>query len=231
MKSMIKKTKDINLSASSLKLFKECPRCFYLQKKEGIHRPPMNFALQSNLDRILKTYFDGFRRVGRLPPELVGHVQGKLFADETVLETWRNALRPVLVYRDPKLPGYSLGGGIDDCLDDHGVLTPVDYKTTGGSNFEETAEHYYQHQLDIYDLLIREQGRKTSGIGYLVYYKPEEIIGHGEIKFRTVVKKLATNPERGLALFREAVVCLSSSRPLRHSACDYCSWGVETRID
>lgn len=228
--TVTKKRNEINLSASSLKLFKECPRCFYLQKKEGIHRPPLNFALQSNLDRILKTYFDGFRRKGELPPELVGNVTGKLFADEEVLEAWRNALRPVLTYRDPKLPGYVLGGGIDDCLDDHGVLTPVDYKTTGGSNFEETAEQYYQHQLDIYDLLIREQGRKTSGIGYLVYYKPDEIIGHGEVKFRTVVKKLATKPERGLALFREGVACLSGARPPRHTACSYCSWGENSQV-
>ena len=228
---MTKKSKEIYLSPSALKLFRECPRCFYQYKVKGIHRPPLNFALQSNIDRILKVYFDGFRKQGILPPELEGQVQGKLFDDQATLERWRDAMHPTLTYREPDLPGFFLGGGIDDCLDERGVLAPVDYKTTGGSNFEETSEQYYQHQLDIYDLLIREQGRKTKGCGYLVYYKPEEIVGSGMIRFRTVVKQMETKPARAIALFREAAALLRGTLPPSHSTCTYCSWGEVARTD
>lgn len=228
---MKKKSKDINLSASSLKLFKECPRCFYLQKVKGIHRPKQLFSLQNNFDRILKIYFDGYREKGTLPPELDGGVEGKLFADTDVLARWRDALHPTLEYRDPRLPGFRFSGGIDDCLDDHGTLIPVDYKTTGSASFEENAEKYYQTQLDSYDLFLREQGRKTKGFGYLVYYKPEEVTNKGIIRFRTLVKKLDTKPARAVALFREAVGLLNGAVPPSHSSCAYCSWGVEVNLE
>ncbi|PJC69736.1 MAG: hypothetical protein CO014_01915, partial [Candidatus Tagabacteria bacterium CG_4_8_14_3_um_filter_41_8] len=115
----------------------ECPKCFWLQKINGIHRPQQIFALQSNFDRILKPYFDKFRKEGKLPPELNGKVEGKLFEDQELLEKWRNALRPTLKYKHPRREGFFLAGGLDDCLFDGRYYIPVDFKTTGSSSFEE----------------------------------------------------------------------------------------------
>lgn len=217
---------QIRLSPSALSLYRECPRCFYLQKTRGIHRPPLNFALQSNIDRILKPYFDGFRKKGQLPPELEGKVEGKLFPDQELLDQWRNNFRPALRYHDERFPNFFLVGAIDDCLiNEDGFYLTVDYKTTGGSNFEENSKKYYQHQLDIYNFLLEQNGFKTKGVAYLVYYKPEEILDAGVMKFRTVVKEMETSHERAEQLFVEGISLLQGPMPDSHSTCQFCSWG------
>lgn len=212
------------LSASALSLFLECPKCFWLQKVNGIHRPSQIFALQSNFDRILKTYFDKFRKEDKLPPELVGKVEGKLFDDLELIEKWRNAIRPTLKYSHPQYPDFVLAGGLDDCLFDGKHYIPLDFKTTGSSSFEENSEKYYQHQLDIYNLLLEENGHKTRGIAYLIYYKPEEVAAEGLMKFQITVKKMETNHQRALKLFENAIELLSNPMPKSHSDCQFCSW-------
>ncbi len=201
----------------------ECPKCFWLQKINGIHRPKQIFAIQNNFDRILKIYFDNFREGDNLPPELIGKVEGKLFADKELLEKWRNALKPTLKYRHPDYPDFGLAGGLDDCLFDGKYYIPIDFKTTGSSSFEENSEKYYQHQLDIYNFLLEENGYKTRGIAYLVYYKPEEVVGEGTIKFQIVVKKMETDHKRALRLFEDAIELLQGPMPKSHSECEYCA--------
>src|SRR3990172_537291 len=63
------------LSASTLKLFQECPRCFWLHINKKIERPRGPFpSLPSGIDRVLKAYFEAYRKSGTLPPL----IQGKL---------------------------------------------------------------------------------------------------------------------------------------------------------
>lgn len=212
------------LSASKLGLFLECPLCFWLGEVKGIHRPRQSFALQSNMDRILKPYFDQYRQKG-LPPELEGKVEGKLFPDQSLLDKWRDALHPVLTYQDKEHPDFVLAGGIDDCLINEGYHIPIDFKTTGSSNFEENSIKYYQHQLDIYNLLFETSGYKTHGLAYLVYYKPEAVIEHGVVKFGITVKKMETDIERAKKLFISAIKLIQGPAPRRHSECEFCSWG------
>ncbi len=212
------------LSPSKLSLMFECPLCFWLGEAKGIHRPKLNFALQSNFDRIIKDYFDSYRTKG-VPPELTGKVPGHLFPDTVLLEQWRNALRPTLVYQDPRHPKYALAGGLDDCLIDGDSYIPIDFKTTGSSSFEENSVRYYQHQLDIYCLLLDTQGYRTRGQAFLVYYKPESVVREGIVKFQIVVKEMKTDPERGAGLFRQAIALIEGPAPKRHSACEFCSWG------
>ncbi|OHA15930.1 MAG: hypothetical protein A3A10_02090 [Candidatus Tagabacteria bacterium RIFCSPLOWO2_01_FULL_42_9] len=210
----------------------ECPKCFWLQKVNGIHRPSQIFALQSNFDKILKNYFDKFREKNELPPELMGKVEGMLFNNKEILEKWRNALRPTLKYIHPENENFILAGGIDDCLitDEPSSLfgekyyIPIDFKTTGSSSFEENSEKYYQHQLDIYNFLLEKNGYKTKGLAYLVYYKPESVADEGLMKFQIVVKKMETDHRRALRLFEDAIEILNGPMPKSHSDCGYCSW-------
>lgn len=47
------------LSRSKIDLFLECPRCFYLDRKLGVARPPgFPFSLNSAVDKLLKKEFD-----------------------------------------------------------------------------------------------------------------------------------------------------------------------------
>ena len=48
-----------SLSRSKIDLFIECPRCFYLDVKLGISRPPgFPFSLNQAVDTLLKKEFD-----------------------------------------------------------------------------------------------------------------------------------------------------------------------------
>lgn len=214
----------IQLSPSSLSLFTECPKCFWLAKIKGIHRPPQIFALQNNFDRILKIYFDKFRLENKLPPEIDGKVEGKLFTDQEILRKWQNALRPSLIFDHPIENGFRLAGGLDDCLFDGEYYIPIDFKTTGSSSFEENSQKYYQHQLDIYNFLLEKNGYKTKGITYLLYYKPLEVVEEGIIKFQIVVKKMETEHGRALLLFESAIKLLKGPMPKSHSDCKFCDW-------
>src|SRR3989344_5692045 len=50
------------LSRSKIDLFLECPRCFYVDNKLGVARPPgFPFSLNSAVDKLLKKEFDTHR--------------------------------------------------------------------------------------------------------------------------------------------------------------------------
>ena len=55
--------KNWKLSRSKIDLFCECPRCFYLDNKLGVKRPPgFPFNLNSAVDALLKKEFDVHRK-------------------------------------------------------------------------------------------------------------------------------------------------------------------------
>ncbi len=61
--------KPFRLSRSKLDLFIECPRCFYLDRKLGVGRPPgYPFNLNSAVDELLKKEFDIHRQAKTVHP-------------------------------------------------------------------------------------------------------------------------------------------------------------------
>ena len=47
----------------------QCPRCFYVDRRLGVDRPPgFPFALNSAVDTLLKKEFDILRREGKAHP-------------------------------------------------------------------------------------------------------------------------------------------------------------------
>ena len=79
------------LSPSSLSLFKNCPRCFWLQCNKGLTRPAGLYAsLPFGMDKALKKRFDYFREKGTLPPELYKLGNGLVLFDNVMLALWRN---------------------------------------------------------------------------------------------------------------------------------------------
>lgn len=215
----------IQLSASTLSLFKECPRCFWLQLKAGVHRPDTIFpSLPGGMDSVIKVYFDQFRGTKEgLPPELRGKVEGTLMDDQKILDGWR-VRTGGLRYFDKKL-NTRLMGLLDDCLQDRGAYVPLDYKTRGWAPKEDTSG-FYQHQLDIYEWLLKENGFKTKGVAYLVYYHPSEVRQDGAVQFTVTPKRVETSVERARKLFEDAAKLLQDDKaPKRHSACTFCSWG------
>lgn len=81
--------RKIMLSPSTLNLYLECPRCFWLDKIKGIKRPRGIFpSLPSGMDLVIKNYFDKYRLKGELPEEIKNKIKGKLFPDMETLKKW-----------------------------------------------------------------------------------------------------------------------------------------------
>lgn len=218
---------SVMLSYSSLRVFLECPRCFWLERVKGVSRPGQIFpSLPGGMDEIIKRYFDRFRARGELPPELDGKVQGKPFPDQGLLDSWRNR-RQGLRYLD-KMSGVTLMGLLDDCLVQGERYLPLDYKTRGYPVKEDTPS-YSQDQLNIYTLLLKENGYPPAGHAYLVFYHPLEQGDGGRITFHMHPVRLETDPDQALELLREAAVVLSSeSCPPAGAECGFCAWASHT---
>ncbi|MFH1181613.1 MAG: PD-(D/E)XK nuclease family protein [Candidatus Woesearchaeota archaeon] len=207
------------LSATTLALMKDCPRCFWLQFNKGVMRPAAIFpSLPSGMDRVLKTYFDSFRGRG-LPPELMEHdIDAFLFADRKKLDEWRN-YKQGLKYAD--VEGNVLKGMVDDVLEREGKLIVLDFKTRGWPT-KEDSHTYYQNQLNIYNFLLRKAGNATEDYAFLLFYSPEKVNSNGDIHFKTELKKVKTNADEGGRLFDEAIRLLKSEMPEAKPECGFC---------
>lgn len=212
----------IRLSPSTLNLFAECSRCFWLRINKKIHRPSGPFpSLPGGMDNVLKTYYDKYRLVGKLPPEIDGKVEGKLYPNLAKMNKWRN-WRTGLEYMDTKRNA-KLVGALDDLLQIGSRYAPLDYKTRG-SAINEISHTYYQLQLDLYALLLKENNLAPASFGYLVFYSPEKV-AHGAItRFKAEPVKVSTSPESGRTVFEKAVELLKKNVPPHHSNCDYGIW-------
>jgi len=215
----------IQLSPNSLNLFKECPFCFWLEKRQGIKRPqPYPYALNAAVDILLKEEFDSYRKKGESHPLLLkNNIDAKLFPDQELLDRWRNNFKGIRYY-DRELDA-TLFGAVDDVLEfPDGKLAPLDYKSTGSSS----ANIYdrFQLQLDVYTYLLEANNYKTQHEGYLAFYIVDKGNGFKDmLPFKKELHKIKTNPSLVPGLFREAVELLREKEPPLHSEnCQYENW-------
>ncbi|OGZ61704.1 MAG: hypothetical protein A2932_01415 [Candidatus Spechtbacteria bacterium RIFCSPLOWO2_01_FULL_46_10] len=225
----MRKNGTIRLSPSTIGLYKDCKRCFWL-KFNGRERPAGIFpSLPSGMDGVIKKYFDKYR--GGMPPELQGRMEGILMHDLTTLNKWRN-WRTGLVYED-KTRNAALFGALDDCLEIGDNYAPLDYKTRGFAP-KDGGEAYYQHQLDAYTFLLRANNYKVADFAYLVYYYPEKVEENGVVYFNVEPKKVAVNTDDAKKSFEDAVDFLKEPEPKVHSyrtSCAYCNWQINEEFD
>lgn len=215
---------EIRLSPSTLNMFLDCERCFWLEKVKGLKRPRGIFpSLPGGMDRVIKSYFDSFRKKRTLPPELLrGDFEGaKLFEDQERLDRWRD-WRTGLCWRDGE--GSTLFGALDDLLVKDGRYIPFDYKTKGSVTTPEDAVKYYQNQLDCYALLLEKNSLPTAGHGFLIYYSPKMAGENGKMLFEIQAIKIAASPERALSTFGRAIQTLKGPMPGINFRCEYCSF-------
>ncbi|MBI2564961.1 PD-(D/E)XK nuclease family protein [Candidatus Woesearchaeota archaeon] len=207
------------LSPSTIHLFEECPRCFWLQFNKGIKRPDAIFpSLPSGIDNILKKHFDFFLEKEKLPPALKDLKDVKLFDDLELLKVWRNA-RKGLQFVDEK--GNVLHGAIDALLKKGNKLIVLDYKTRGFPLKEDTVDHY-KTQLDIYNFLLRKNNYLTEDYSYLLFYVSREVDIEGTILFDTELVKVAVNIEHAENVLKNAINVLEGDLPKKNLDCNYC---------
>ncbi len=211
------------VSPSAIGMLLECPKCLWLYANEGVKRPMGIFpSLPSGMDGIFKNYFDTYRKKGKLPPEIDGKVDGKLFTDLKKLDPWRNIDfgRGGLHAQFPDMD-IQLRGAIDELLiNDRKEYVMFDFKTRGYPTKEDTHKHY-QHQLDLYTLLFEKNNLKPANYGYLLFFWPKAYHKKG-VSFKSELKELKVSPEKGMKILHEFYDIAMSEMPKAHDKCIYC---------
>lgn len=170
----IGQTEPFKLSRSKIELFTKCPRCFWLDRRMGIKRPDTPpFLINSAVDSLLKTEFDGYRSKGEQHPwQIEFKVDARPFAHAD-LDKWRHNFTGVQFLHEPT--NLLIFGAVDDVwITPKDELVVVDYKATAKTkeiiDLEDTQWHdAYRRQMEIYQWLLRGNGFKVSDTGYFVY--------------------------------------------------------------
>lgn len=162
--------KPWKLSRAKIELYNECKRCFYLDRKVGIARPPgFPFNLNSCVDALLKKEFDGYRvRQERHPimPE------GMVPLSHPMMEIWRQNFKGVQYHH--KATNFIITGAVDDLwIDSAKQIAVVDYKSTSKKEkivaLDQDWHGGYKRQMEIYQWLLRQCGEDVADTGYFVY--------------------------------------------------------------
>lgn len=216
--------KPITISATTLALFNDCKRCFWLQVRQKIRRPSGPFpALPGGIDRVLKKYFDDYRVQG-LPPELEGKVDAKLFPDQVKINNWRMWQRG-LAYYDKNLNAQFVSALDDLLVDVDGKYVPFDFKTKG-AQVKDGAEIYNQLQMSAYSFLLQANRMETSGYGILMYLWPKEVLKNWVIPFEIELRRVQTYPDEIKKQFKQAVSFLHGPPPSHVEDCAFCQWNL-----
>lgn len=218
-------SKTIKISRSGLKLFLECPRCFWLDVHHKIKRPPsFPYTLSSAVDYLAKQEFDKYRGTGELPPIFKkNNIKAKLYAGEE-LEIWRNNFKGVS-YFDEDLNAI-LYGAVDDILEfPDGSLAVVDYKSTGSAQV--TIYEDYQKQMETYTWLLQRNGFATQDQAYFVYYIVDKTGGgfQNSLPFNEELRMVEVRPNWVSGTFEAAITTARQPTPPKSAiACTHCKY-------
>jgi len=173
--------KPMKISRTKVDLFCDCPRCFYLDVKLDIKRPPgLPFTINSAIDRLLKTEFNHFRAAATQHPlQCVLGSDVVPFSDPR-MKDWRTNTKGVQYHHAAHDTLYY--GSIDDLWIDKssGQCFVVDYKATAKKEAVTQLPDWavgYRRQMEFYQWLLRKNGVDCSDVGYFVYTNGD---GHAE---------------------------------------------------
>ena len=219
------------VSRSGIDLFVQCQRCFYLDKRMGVARPPgFPFSLNSAVDALLKKEFDIHRANGSTHPLMKEYgIDAIPYAHEE-LDAWRDSLRRGIQYfHEPT--NLLIRGGVDDVwVNPKGVLHIVDYKATSKSgevNLDAEWQDGYKRQMEIYQWLFRRNDFKVSEVGYFVYCNGNADKKAFDAKLEFDIKIIPYSGDDGWV--EQTIVnlrkCLMSDiLPEKGADCDYCAY-------
>lgn len=224
-------TEPYKLSRSKLELFIDCPRCFYLDRRLGVGRPPgYPFALNSAVDHLLKKEFD-IQRAKNLSHPLIEKYGLKLKpVSHEKLEIWRENFKGIeLLHPSTRL---LITGAIDDLwMNEDGEYVVVDYKSTSKAEeinaLDKEWQDGYKRQMEIYQWLLRGNGLKVSNTGYFVYCngRTDREAFDGKLEFEITLIPYAGNDSWVDQAVVDAKNCLMlDSIPDCSENCDYCAY-------
>jgi len=227
-------TEPFKLSRSKVDLFIECPKCFYLDRRLGVGRPPgFPFALNSAVDTLLKKEFDIHRAAGDPHPLMKTYGIDAIPYQHKDLDKWRENF--VGVQYCHELTNFILTGAVDDVwVNPAGELIVVDYKSTakdGEVNLDADWQIGYKRQMEFYQWLLRKNGFKVSNTGYFVYCngRTDHEAFDGKLEFDISVIPYKGDDSWIEPTLLKAKETLDGDVPEAHSDCDYCRYRETTR--
>jgi hypothetical protein len=214
-----------------LELFVDCPRCFYLDRRLGVGRPPgFPFALNSAVDTLLKKEFDIYRAEKTAHPLIENYGVDAVPVAHEDLDKWRHNFTGVQYLHEPT--NLLITGAIDDLwINSKGEYIVVDYKATSKEEaiveLDKEWHGGYKRQMEIYQWLLRRNGYKVSDTGYFVYCNGNADAEAFDGKLEFDVTLIAY---RGSDAWVDDVIvrsfkCLNDDKiPQANPECDYCAY-------
>ncbi len=223
--------KPFKLSRSKIDLFLECPRCFYLDRRLGVGRPPgFPFALNSAVDTLLKHEFDTYRASGS-PHPLIEHysIDARPVAHDD-LDRWRHNFTGIQFLH--KSTNFLIFGAIDDLWQNsESEYMVVDYKATAKSEriiaLDKDWHRGYKRQMEIYQWLLRMNDLTVSDTGYFVYCngQADREAFDGKLEFDMTIIPYTGTDDWVKPVIIDAHKCLNSDDvPESSEDCDYCAY-------
>jgi CRISPR/Cas system-associated exonuclease Cas4 (RecB family) len=224
-------TEPYKLSRTKIELFMQCPRCFYLDRRLGVDRPPgFPFTLNSAVDTLLKKEFDILRASSKPHPLIEKYGIDAVPAQHDNLDMWRNNFKGVQYLH--KKTNLLIFGAIDDLWQSSaGEYIVVDYKST--SKNEEITElnkewqNSFKRQMEIYQWLLRKNGYEVSDMGYFLYCnaKTDLEVFDGKLEFDITLVPYKGNDSWVEKSITDIYVCLQGDIiPPPVDDCDYCAY-------
>ncbi len=224
------------ISRSKIDLFLECPRCFYVDRRLGVSRPPgYPFTINSAVDKLLKQEFDIHRINGTRHPLLKKYKVDAIPALRDEINEWRENFKGVTFHHEPT--NLLVTGAIDDLwINEEGEYLVVDYKATSKSGeiveLNEEWHESYKRQMEVYQWLLRQNGLPVSGTGYFVYCngRTDKEAFDAKIEFDVTLIAYTGDDswvENTLCKIKE--VLDKDTLPNRGEDCDFCLYRKEVQ--
>ncbi len=180
------------VSRSKIELFKQCPRCFWLDLRLKIKRPEgPPFNINKTIDELFKKEFDVYRAKGEPHPLMLEYKVDAVPFSHDQLDTWRETFVGVQYLHKPT--NLLVFGGVDDLwVTPDGQVIVVDYKATSKDkevSIDSGWQISYKRQVEVYQWLFRQNGFNVSNTAYFVYTNGRiDLDGfHDRVEFRTKV--------------------------------------------
>ncbi|HJQ08917.1 MAG TPA: PD-(D/E)XK nuclease family protein [Candidatus Saccharimonadales bacterium] len=225
------------VSRSKIELFKQCPRCFWLDVRLKVKRPEgPPFNINKAIDELLKKEFDTYRAKGEPHPLMIEHsVKAVPFTHEK-LNDWRENFVGVQFIHEPT--NLHVFGAVDDLwVTDANEVIVVDYKATAKDrdvNIDSEWQIAYKRQMEVYQWLLKQNGFAVNNTGYFVYCNGRlDLDGfNNRIEFKTKIIPYIGNTDWVEPTLTDIKACMDGNMPpVGKSAmggeCEFCAYARE----
>jgi hypothetical protein len=223
------------VSRSKIELFKQCPRCFWLDVRLKIKQPSgPPFNINKAIDELFKKEFDSYRSKGEPHPLMVQYEVDAVPFTHEKLDDWRETFVGVQAPHEPT--NLLVFGAVDDLwVSPTGEVIVVDYKATAKDKDVSISAGWqisYKRQMEVYQWLLRQNGLQVNDTGYFVYTNGRmDVDGfYDRVEFKTKVIPYTGNTDWIEPTLLEMKKCMDSDEmpPIGESImggpCEFCTY-------